>query len=127
MNRITVEQVKEAYERKGLFPCTGEYLYWGSEGAPIGACALGVLVYDKGEKPVINPRVIDEVLGISVMYRSGFIYGFDTGLTRNPIEDPKHVEEFQLGLEDGIAARNALDFTTYRNYIDPDAPEEDEK
>jgi hypothetical protein len=100
MRRITVEEVKAAYEKTGLKPVRGTTCYLGrahafNEGCPIDAMIFGKL------KDKFCTLDVCEVLGVSMNYLEGFVLGVD-GCNRS--SHPDH----RLGLEDGIAVRLAI-------------------
>ncbi len=85
MNRITPEQVLEAYQKTGINPMRNDYCYLDDNGEKCG-CAITALLTDKigweDTNSAIYTKVrlsayISEELGLESDYVEGFIYGFD--------------------------------------------------
>jgi len=108
MKRITVDQVKKAYETTGLQPKKGKFFSVTMKGMEKVKCACGmgaVYMHEAqnsimSEYPVI--KYLDDNYGTD--YRAGFAHGFDD----EPCELEDTDERFQQGYEDGKAAREAI-------------------
>ena len=108
MNRVTVERVKNAYEKTGLSPvfCTFYARDNTSIEKVIGACALGACFIAENPNDIPSSAV-EERLGITSHYLYGFLRTFDN----HPFDEREaelkgwNMDEFRAGVEDGIAAR----------------------
>jgi hypothetical protein len=98
MNRITPEEVVEAYRKTGLTPeRTG--MDWFSED---GKCGCGATAVMKARNPDFCNSTLKfgdaiELLGVSRPYLRGFVVGFD-GLS--PID--MDLQEYAQGYQDGV-------------------------
>lgn len=105
MNRITVEQVKGAYERTGFGVTVGAFYNYEDDGETIrGACALGALCYDRLGFQGYGGAA-QELFGLTEGYRYGFTRGFDG---EDPLPFDVYGNEGVCGYEDGQAVRTEI-------------------
>lgn len=131
MNRVTIEEVLEAYDTIKLKPTTGRYFRsrddgftalsviepWEEGGTvpAIDVCPLGALAIRRSATKEwagknwfqISEKQIMDYLGLNAKYLIGFTSGFD-GINI-PQESPWATgDEFWAGVEDGKAVRDAV-------------------
>ena len=114
MERVTVEQVKEAYKKTEFIPVRK---YWFlNDGVMECACALTAISVQKD--PSYREKLKDQedgeycesiqnITGFSFDYVDGFTSGFD-----DPKQKHRHEhrnQEFKEGFEDGAAAWSAIE------------------
>jgi hypothetical protein len=112
MRRITVDEVKAAYEKTGLKPKRGQYI---SHDKTCG-CAIGALVLAEGIDASANCGAMatdyaERVFGEN--YRVGFVHGFDA---RDKDYRKRHCKfptdegqcEYDDGFNDGRAVAAAI-------------------
>ena len=108
-NRITVQQVVEAYKKTGLRPRVQAF-YDEVTGC---ACALGAVSIARNsslaaQDVLVQDQIVDE-LGLDVHYTNGFCGGFDRcGSTPSVLSNSEQLQNYQLGRQDGAAARKAV-------------------
>lgn len=114
--RITVEEVKAAFEKTKLKPKQGFYFQreTSADTSPKCACGMGVLYLAQTEMDFDEAAQLDdEGSDINLYfterygadYRVGFAHGFDSGHRHSSLA---HSPEYQQGYEDGDAARAAM-------------------
>jgi hypothetical protein len=104
MRRITVNEVKAAYEKTGLKPSRGT---WATDNC---ACGLGVCAIAQSgmNGDDLCADTVFPTLGIKDWYGVGFIDGFDNRSQLTKFAEEKSKDLFTAGFEDGRAAALAI-------------------
>ena len=97
MNRITIEQVKVAYEKTGLTPIRGTLEF--GEGCPVDA-----LLAERGVTDCHSGYSAADALDVSPLYIRGFIDGVDGNKNGCRADNPA----YHLGYIDGAAVAAEL-------------------
>ena len=110
MKRITLAEVRQAFESTGLRPVVGVWCEGGE------ACALGAVLVAHGDAPSVNldsawrlNAALD--LGLSEAYVRGFTHGFDAFDDDDGtwvFDREQAVSDFDTGWVDGAAIRAVL-------------------
>lgn len=103
MNRITIDELKAAYEKTGFLPGAGLF-EWKANGKQY-CCAFSVLYYEKFGTFPKNFYDVASDLGYGGDYIDGFVAAWDC---EESFPDPLITEEELCGYRDGQQAFQAL-------------------
>lgn len=117
MNRITPEQVVEAYKKTGLHPVDGVWVHrrlLEKDEVMLCGCALSAVCCSKGESVAAEFEIISYYsgqgyggvahhLGYELKLDPGYIQGFMNGFDDE--EEMEDTPEYNQGYKDGLAAR----------------------
>ena len=103
MNRITIDELKAAYEKTGFLPGAGLF-EWKEDGKQY-CCAFSVLYYEKFGTFPKNFYDVTSDLGYDGDYIDGFVAAWDF---EGSFPDPMITEEEVYGYLDGQRAVQAL-------------------
>ena len=109
MNRVTPEQVLEAYKRTHLEPTNEMWFYISGDGRECG-CALTAVAISQGKlyedeiDSDFTSRDMAEALDLPVPYINGFTSGFTCSVYYNTYKDEVDHMYYKQGFEDGEKA-----------------------
>lgn len=99
MRRITVDEVKAAYEKTGLKPCTGRF----GDGYSCGCPIMAIVKSESGIVPAFLRYEANDMFGAG--YTCGFMRGVD-GMSNQSIWCD--MRKYADGYADGLAVRQAI-------------------
>jgi hypothetical protein len=106
-NRITVEEVKNAYKETGLKPKQGNFFP-----EPGCACGLGAIYIQKSRKENFGKDKVSVMNKLSYtyprIYQVGFANGFDGIRKKSEFVTTVTRDHYHMGYEDGKAAYEAV-------------------
>lgn len=107
MNRITAEEVVEAYRETNIIPTWGDWGYVKMSGDKCGCALTAISACRVGYNTALDGIAEDcyeylcSLLDCSEEYLMGFVHGFDSVYIAMNVKE----EDFVIGYQDGQAAR----------------------